>query len=285
MHKQQFEADMRPDEIKADCLRAITQQDVSTNNEVSLKVFGNKTHKSVLQIKAVLHSLREDEDIKHTRGVYGVDEWWLSSTVIPKKRGIVNIELILAILSEKGPALDSHAIASELFEKINPKIISRTASTLNQMCRRGTLIKHNISGLSYFAESSFTGDFNDYKTKREVPEFKVRSKSAPGYKEAPEVVLKRSQLMNQAMEFHKIMSKIMDKLIASIVSGSDQPLTTLEIKSVLYKEHKKPSAVSSINIALRRLMDEGAVKRKQHKMKINTVSGSGSTAYFKYEAA
>ena len=283
MHKQQVEVDMRPDEIKADCLRAITQQDVSTNKEISLKVFGNVSNNSIRQVKLAVSSLHQDNAIKRTKGECGVDEWWLFSTVVPKKRGFANTELVVAMLSEGTPVLSAHAIASELFEEINPAIISRVTSTLNQMCKRDWLIKHNIDGLSYFALLDFKGDFNDYKT--ESPKFKLRSKSAPGYKEAPEVVLKRSKLMSQAMEFHKVMSKVMDKLIASIVSGSDQPLTTLEIKSVLYKEHKKPSAVSSINIALRRLMDEGAVKRKQHKMKINTVSDSGSTAYFKYEAA
>jgi len=285
MHKKKFEADIRMAEIKADCLRAVSQQPVSTNDEVSLKVFGNKTLNSIRQTKRALFLLREEKEIKHTKGTWGIDEWWLYSAVIPKKRGIVNVDLILAIFTDKRQVLESQSITAELFEEIDNKLVSRTTSTLNQMVRNGGLIKENINGVTYFALQSFTGDFADHNEDRKALKLKVRSKSSAGYKERPEIISKHSKLMAQATEFHAIMSKIMDKLVASIVSESGHPLTTLEIKSVLYKEHKKPSAVSSINIALKRLMDEGAVKRKRHKMKINTLSGSGSTAYFKYEAA
>mgnify|MGYP000149600455 CR=1 FL=1 len=283
MHKQQFEADMRPDEIKADCLRAITQQDVSTNKEISLKVFGSVSNNSIRQIKMAVCSLHEDNAIKHTRGECGVDEWWLFSTVVPKKRGFVNTELVVAMLSEGTPVLSAHAVAGELFEEINPAIISRVTSTLNQMCKRDWLLKHNIDGLSYFALLDFKGDFNDYKT--ESPKFKLRSKSAPGYKEAPEVVLKRSQLMNQAMEFHKVMANTLKEMILNIVIDSKKALSAKDICSELYRNHDRYVVSNTVNRSLIALFKDKKVSRVKAMKQFEGLAGGGSTPYYKYQSA
>ena len=77
----------------------------------------------------------------------------------------------------------------------------------------------------------------------------------------------------------------MIKLILAAVLAAENPISIVEIRSILFQKTKKDTAKSTIQLYLTDLMNKGKVIRKKAKKTQHTSYGSGNSHFYLYEAA
>lgn len=192
------------EEHKPRILKMLAGGVVSEVSDISIALYRTETHNNERKTKQILKHLEKMRLVRSEVSKNHRMTWMLFDTIRSGKPGHLNAALIIDLYTQHKPVLTNLEIATALFDKIDSKILYRTAAITNQMSARGELKREKSGRIVYSSLPTFQGKFSDYYIpieERKIAIDKVAANSGTG------------KLMQQALLFIRIMSKINPRAI------------------------------------------------------------------------